>query len=76
VEWDAAGQRFELVDPQDPGNRLELFVAPRPAVDPVRVARALAGGLAACDFPPTEDRASPLHVSKALRAAGIDPDEP
>lgn len=73
VEWDEAGTTFALVDPGGPGDRLLLLAARGPVADPWRVARALAEGLAACDFPPTGDGASPLHVAKALRAAGIEP---
>lgn len=76
VEWDADGQVFELVDPGSEGGGLTLFVAQETASDPARVARALAEGLAACDFPPTGDGADPGHVAKALRAAGIDPKRP
>lgn len=72
VEWDDAGRRFDLVDPEEPGNRLRLFLAADPVAEPERLARALAEGLAACDFPPTGDGASPEHVARALRAAGID----
>jgi hypothetical protein len=39
------------------------------------VARVLAEGLAACDFPPNGDGASAHHVSAALRAHGLDPDD-
>lgn len=75
VAWDGDGRRFDLVDPGAADvNRLELWRAPAPPTDPRRVARALADGLAACDFPPTGDGASAGHVTKALRAAGIDPD--
>jgi hypothetical protein len=74
VEWDAAGRRFDLVDPDDPGERLALLRAPVPVADPERLARILAEGLAACDFPPTGDGAHPGHVAAALRAAGIDLD--
>jgi hypothetical protein len=35
----------------------------------------LAEGLAACDFPPNGDGASAGHVSAALRAHGLDPDD-
>ena len=73
VEWDDAGRRFDFVDPADPANRLSLLRAEAPAEDPTRIARALADGLAACDFPPTGDGADPHHVRRALRAAGIDP---
>jgi hypothetical protein len=76
VAWDASGRRFDLVDPDPGGERLTLYVAPTPARAPEQVARVLATGLAACDFPPTADRASPTHVAAALRAAGIDPDAP
>jgi hypothetical protein len=76
VAWDATGRRFDLVDPEEPTERLALFRAPATPADPERVARVLATGLAACDFPPTADRASPTHVAAALRAAGIDPDAP
>jgi hypothetical protein len=58
------------------GERLSLYVAPRPVADPRRLALVLADGLAACDFPPTGDGASPNHVAKALRVVGIDPDDP
>ena len=73
VTWDAAGRRFLLVDPVDPAQTLLLLAAERPVSDPGEVARVLAEGLAACDFPPTEDRASPRNVDRALRAAGLDP---
>jgi hypothetical protein len=53
-----------------------LFVAPVASEAPEQLARALAEGLAACDFPPTGDGASREHVVKALRVAGIDPDAP
>ena len=81
VEWDAAGTRFDLVDtgqsgPGQGGHRLALLVAPAGVSDPARVARVLADGLAACDFPPTGDGASPGHVARTLRAAGIDPAAP
>jgi hypothetical protein len=76
VAWDASGRRFELADPSPDGGRLHLYVAPTPPSDPARIALALADGLAACDFPPTANGASPGHVAGALRAAGIDPDDP
>lgn len=76
VTWDASGRRFHLVDPGDTDARLLLFEAHRRSTDPARLARTLAAGLAACDFPPTADRASPEHVARALRAAGIDPQAP
>jgi hypothetical protein len=76
VVWDADGRRFELVDAEDAAQRLTLFVADAPVTEPARLARVLAEGLAACDFPPTGDGASPSHVARALRAAGLDPDAP
>lgn len=71
VTWDATARRFELVDPDEPGQALLLLAVERPVSDPGEVARVLAEGLAACDFPPTEDRASPHNVDRALRAAGL-----
>jgi hypothetical protein len=76
VTWDDAARCFELVDPADPGLRLTLLRTERPVADPERVARVLAEGLAACDFPPTGDGADPGHVARALRAAGLDPAAP
>lgn len=73
VTWDATARRFELVDPVDPDEALLLLAVERPVSDPGEVARVLAEGLAACDFPPTEDRASQRNVARALRAAGLDP---
>jgi hypothetical protein len=75
IVWDLEGRRFDLVDPVT-GERLSLHLAPQPVADPEALARALAEGLAACDFPPTGDGASATHVAKALRAAGIDPASP
>lgn len=74
VTWDAQCRTFHLVDPGAPDNRLVLFAASRSVDDPAYVARVLAEGLAACDFPPTADGASRSHVERALRAAGFDPD--
>jgi hypothetical protein len=76
VVWDAPARRFELIDSQDDTQRLTLYEVDVPVAEPSRLARVLAEGLAACDFPPTEDRASPSHVARALRAAGLDPDVP
>lgn len=72
VTWDADARRFLLVDPEDPALVLTLLRAEHPVADPRRIAAVLAEGLAACDFPPTGDGASPGHVTRALRAAGID----
>lgn len=76
IVWDEPGHLYELVDPGDLTQRLTLFAAPGGSATPALVARALAEGLAACDFPPTGDGASATHVDKALRAAGIDPNAP
>ena len=73
VAWDDARRSFDLVDPEEPTHRLPLLRTTAPVADAPRVARVLAEGLAACDFPPTGQRADPDHVARALRAAGIDP---
>jgi len=73
VVWDPDGTRFRLADPAG-ADELTLLEVPGGARDPQRVARVLAEGLAACDFPPTGDGASRRHVAAALRAAGLDPD--
>jgi len=63
---------FWLVDGADPEQRLLLLEADDvPDADPRRIATVLAETLAACDFPPTADRASPVHVHAALRTAGL-----
>jgi hypothetical protein len=71
VTWDAAGREFRLVDGADAANALLLLRAPAPAAEPERIARVLADGLAACDFPPTGDGASPARVAATLRVAGV-----
>jgi hypothetical protein len=73
VVWDPEGRRFLLVDPVEEGCALTLLVTDGPVTDPARVAQVLADGLAACDFPPTGQSASPTHVERTLRAAGLDP---
>lgn len=72
VTWDAAGTTFELVDATDRTRRLHLLRLAEPAVDPAALAATLAEGLAACDFPPTGQRASPTRVRATLRAARVD----
>ncbi len=70
------GRRFVLVEDEGRGpGRLLLLERADPVQDAVRVAHVLAEGLAACDFPPNGDGASPSHVSAALRAHGLDPDD-
>lgn len=76
IRWDASGRSFHLADPVEPAATLLLFEAPTPVEEPARIARVLADGLAACDFPPTGDGADPGHVAATLRVAGIDPDAP
>jgi hypothetical protein len=75
VTWDDEGRRFLLVDGAGAGT-LTLWTAPAAVDDPAAIARALAEGLAACDFPPTGDGAHPAHVAAALRAAGLPPAGP
>jgi len=76
VTWDAGATHFELVEDGGTGpGRLDLLRTPATVRDPDLVARTLAAGLAACDFPPNGDGASPRHVSAALRAHGLDPDD-
>jgi hypothetical protein len=71
VCWDAAGERFELVDPLAPNDHRLVLARFAGGVDaPAHVAQVLADGLAACDFPPTESGASPHQVARALAAAG------
>lgn len=72
VTWDDSGTAFDLVDPDDTTRRLHLLRLAAPADDPAALARVLADGLAACDFPPTGDRASSARVLATLRAARVD----
>jgi hypothetical protein len=70
------GRTFTLVEDGGHGpGRLLLLHRDAPVADPSRVARVLADGLAACDFPPNGDGASAAHVDAALRAHGLDPDD-
>jgi len=76
VRWDAAGQHFTLVEAGGRGpGVLGLLARASPVRDPEHVARVLADGLTACDFPPNGDGASPHHVAAAMRAYGLDPDD-
>lgn len=76
VIWDAHATRFLLVEDGGAGpGTLSLLERASSVREPVRVARVLAEGLAACDFPPNGDGASPRHVTAALRAHGLDPDD-
>ena len=68
------GRTFVLVEDGGRGpGRLGLIERASAVREPGRVARVLAEGLAACDFPPNGDGASEHHVSAALRAHGLDP---
>ena len=70
------GRTFMLVEDDGAGpGRLALLARGSAVREPERVARVLAEGLAACDFPPNGDGASEHHVSAALRAHGLDPDD-
>jgi hypothetical protein len=71
VTWDGTGRRFVLVDGADVANRLHLWSAAAPAAEPTVLARALAEGLAACDFPPTADGVSAARAEATLRVAGL-----
>jgi hypothetical protein len=73
VVWDPAGRHFALQDPLEPAHRLALVSYPHAVGEPERIARVLADGLAACDFPPTGDGAAASHVASALRVAGLEP---
>ena len=76
VAWDARATTFTLVEDGGRGpGVLTLLDRTDPVRDPRRVADVLAVGLAACDFPPNGDGASPRHVTAALRAHGLDPDD-
>ena len=76
VQWDAAAQRFTLVEDGGRGpGVLRLLERDTSVRDPQRIARVLAEGLAACDFPPDGDGASTHHVDAALKAYGLDPDD-
>lgn len=71
VRWRADGRVFVLTDPGEQ-HELHLAAFAAPVADPVALAAVLAEGLAACDFPPTGDRAAPGRVAATLRAARRD----
>lgn len=72
VTWSADGTVYDLVDPGEPDRRLRLLrLASSPHEPPRRVAEVLADGLAACDFPPTGEEASPNRVAATLKAARL-----
>lgn len=72
ITWSAEGTSFSLADPHDPSAMLPLAHVADRVDDPAELAKVLAEGLAACDFPPTLGAAHPDHVRKALLAARID----
>lgn len=71
VTWSAGATAWWLVDPGRPRDRILLARLSTPVADPRAVARALAETVAACDFPPTDDRASTTGIRAALDAAGF-----
>ncbi len=72
VTWITDGTVYDLVDPGDPARRLRLLRLASPPHEPARrVAEVLASGLAACDFPPTGEQASPNRVAATLKAARL-----
>lgn len=72
VRWRDDGATYVLVDPDVSDRELLLASFDHPVADPAGLADVLAEGLAACDFPPTEDRASVPRVAATLAAAGRD----
>ncbi len=72
IVWDASGARFWLVDGIDDRCRLRLLVrSTADTVDALVIARTLAEGLAACDFPPTQDGVAHERAMATLRVAGL-----
>lgn len=69
VRWRDGGRVFVLTAEAVPDELLLARFDP-PPTDPAGVAAVFAGGLAACDFPPTGERAAPGRVVATLRAAG------
>lgn len=69
VRWRADGTVFVLTD-QDGLHELRLATFAAPVQDPAALAAVLATGLAACDFPPTGERAAPGRVAATLRVGG------
>lgn len=70
IAWNARGDRYELCDPEG-ADRIPLVRLTEPSTNPRRLAAALAEGLAACDFPPTQSGPSASRVQLTLRAAGL-----
>ncbi len=62
---------FHLVPPDGAGEAILLLRVDTSTDDPRAVAEALAAGLAACDFPPTEPAASASRVAATLRVSGL-----
>lgn len=69
VTWRDGGATYVLTDPGSGDHELLLARFDGPVDDPAGLARVLAEHLAACDFPPTGDRASPSRVAATLAAA-------
>jgi hypothetical protein len=74
VVWDASATRFELVDPAEPGSRLELVTLRTAPPDPAGAAASLAEAFAACDFPPTGRGVPAASAARVARALGLEPD--
>ena len=82
VVWDPSGTRFHLADPGGGRPWLELLDL-RPAAASAaggsppagpgaeEIARTLAAGLAACDFPPTGSGVPPGRARATLAARGL-----
>lgn len=70
VRWRDGGREVVLADPTTTGRELLLARFDVPPDDRDGLARVLATGLAACDFPPTGDAASRASVAATLAAAG------
>lgn len=69
VRWRDGGAVFVLTDPRGEHELVLARFADAPD-DAATMASILAEGLAACDFPPTGEGASPARVAATLRAAG------
>jgi hypothetical protein len=74
VVWDASATRFELVDPDELGSRLELVTLRSAPADPARAAAAFAEAFAACDFPPTGRGVPVASAARVARDLGLEPD--
>lgn len=69
VRWRDGGAVFVLTGPTATAVELVLARFDPPPADPRGMAKVLAEGLAACDFPPTGNGAAPGRVAATLAAA-------